>query len=116
MHNRSVFKGPTIDDYTVPAAHYEMAVIAWMEACSPKRPTLAAAADTAPKEEQDGNTSSDGVQSDRDYRLKKVGECYEWLDKVIKWETFLLDARIGMRVQTGLETLKWFKNKLEQAV
>jgi hypothetical protein len=30
---------------------------------------------------------------------------------VTAWEAFSLDFRIGLRVQSGMETLKWFKTK-----
>lgn len=40
-------------------------------------------------------------------------ECQKQLDIVKIWEAFLLDARIGMRVQSGLETLKWFRQKMK---
>jgi hypothetical protein len=47
-----------------------------------------------------------------EFRLAKVAEAQTWLDKVAKWESFVLDTRIGMRVQTGLEVLKWFRKKM----
>jgi hypothetical protein len=28
------------------------------------------------------------------------------------WEAFVLDTRIGMRVQSGIETLNWFGKKM----
>ncbi len=46
-----------------------------------------------------------------DYRRKKTNECQAYLEKVTKWETFVLDARIGMRVQAGADSVKWLKNK-----
>lgn len=88
----AAFKGPTKDDYALPAAHYEMAVVAWSEAC---------ARDLFPK---------DPAAID-EYRLKKVNECWESLDRVTKWESFNLDARIGMRVQAGLDSIRWLKKK-----
>lgn len=42
---------------------------------------------------------------------EKVNECQSWLEKVAKWEAFVLDARIGMRVQTGLDTIRWYKRE-----
>ena len=45
------------------------------------------------------------------YRQKKIDECQASLQQVAKWETFVLDARFGMRVQTGLNTVAWLKQK-----
>ncbi|KAH0544063.1 hypothetical protein FGG08_001681 [Glutinoglossum americanum] len=35
-----------------------------------------------------------------------ITECKEWLDKAAKWESYELEARIGLRVTTAQETLK----------
>ncbi|KAK7721130.1 Mitochondrial outer membrane protein iml2 [Diaporthe eres] len=90
--DRTLFKGTTRDDYTLPCAHYEMAALAWKEACDPK--CWPAAADEADE-----------------YRRKKVAESQEYLDHVKTWESFVLDARIGMRVQTGADSIAWLKRK-----
>lgn len=42
-------------------------------------------------------------------RVAKVREAEEWLHKVARWETYVLDARIGMKVTTGLDTVKRWK-------
>lgn len=94
------------DDYTLPAAHYEMAVLGWAES-----------------NDKDCWPNGNGFDSEKSgvedaaqvYRLKKVAEAQVWLDKVAKWETFVLDTRFGMRIQTGLEVFKWFKNKFGAA-
>ena len=84
-----------MDDYALAAANYEMAVLAWFEAgdrdCRPR-----------------GDGTTDPVKA---YRAKKVDEAQAWLDVVVRWEAFVLDARFGMRIQTGLEVLKWFRKK-----
>lgn len=90
--SRTLFKGTTRDDYTLPCAHYEMAVVAWKEACDLKCWPAAA-------EESD------------DFRQKKVAESQEYLDHVKTWESFVLDARIGMRVQTGSDSIAWLRRK-----
>lgn len=81
--SRSVFKGPTKDDYILPSAHYEMAVLTWVDG-----------------------------QTETSVRTKKqVDDCQSWLDKVAQWERYVLDGRIGMRVQTGMDTLRWYKRE-----
>ncbi|CAM1510655.1 Fc.00g009900.m01.CDS01 [Cosmosporella sp. VM-42] len=90
-HDRAAFKGPTKDDYILAAATYEMGSIAWAECCAPPAGT---------------------EEEVREYRHKKLDECQKYLDITKVWEAFVLDARIGMRVQSGLETLKWFRTKM----
>jgi hypothetical protein len=94
-----------------------MGVIAWFEGCDPKcwpQANGAAKENIVPT----AATEKSGMEGDiqqpdvMDFRRKKVEEVQSWLDKVVKWETFVLDARIGMRVQTGLEVLKWWKKKM----
>lgn len=74
---RTEFKGHLRDDWTCPSAHYEMAVIAWVERDLPGADSKA-----------------------------KVADCAAWLGKVAKWESYVLDARIGLKVTTALDTLK----------
>ncbi|KAI0451623.1 breast cancer protein [Xylaria acuta] len=81
--DKSAFKGSTKDDYIPPSAHYEMAVLAWVE----------------------GQTKTPAEMK------KKVEDCQSWLDKVSRWEAYVLDGRIGMRVQTGMDTLRWYKRE-----
>ncbi|KAI9698956.1 MAG: Mitochondrial outer membrane protein iml2 [Candelina mexicana] len=75
-HDRLAFKGHLKDDWTCPTAHYEMAANFWME--------------------------RDGGKDDAD----RIRSCGEWLDKVAKWESYELDARIGLKVTTAQDTLK----------
>ncbi|GAW11912.1 hypothetical protein ANO14919_012650 [Xylariales sp. No.14919] len=81
--DKSAFKGSTKDDYIPPAAHYEMAVLAWVE----------------------GHAGTPAETK------KKIDDCQSWLDKVARWEAYVLDGRIGMRVQTGMDTLRWYKRE-----
>lgn len=91
---RNIFKGPTRDDYTLPSAHYEMAAAAWRDACdSAKWPTAAEA---------------EAVDA---YRQQKSEECLAYLDKNAKWESYVLDGRFGMRIQAGIDSVKWLKAK-----
>ncbi|TDZ39192.1 Inclusion body clearance protein iml2 [Colletotrichum spinosum] len=100
--DRSAFKGLTKDEYPMPMAHYEMGAIAWFEACKPE------SRKAGPDEPTDAAAQAKLVG---EWRKKRTDECQEWLDKVVAWEAFVFDARLGMRVQSGLETLRWFKKK-----
>ncbi|XXG98928.1 phosphoglycerate kinase [Hypoxylon texense] len=91
--DKLAFKGATKDDYALPAANYEMAVLAWAEVQKPGLRRMASKAD------------------EEDWLREKTEECQSWLDKVAKWEAFVLDARIGMRVQTAMDTLRWYKRE-----
>ncbi|KIW06731.1 uncharacterized protein PV09_02425 [Verruconis gallopava] len=74
-HPHHEFKGGLKDNWTQPAAHYELAVTYWKEYCE--------------------NGSTDALH-----------EAKTLLDKVAAWESYDLDARIGMRVKTGSETIR----------
>ncbi len=43
----------------------------------------------------------------------KVAQCEEWLRKVSKWETYVLDTRIGLKITTAVETIKMYKRNEE---
>ncbi|KAF2706737.1 hypothetical protein K504DRAFT_459147 [Pleomassaria siparia CBS 279.74] len=78
-HDRALFKGPNKDAWTAPVARYEMAANLWKEADRDARP------------EEHG---------------KVLEECKTWLEEVSKWETYDLDARVGMKVTTAKATLR----------
>ncbi|MCJ1434000.1 Tetratricopeptide repeat protein 39C [Xylographa pallens] len=80
-HDRALFKNNFKDDWTCPTAHYEIGANLWME--------------------RDG--------SDRD--RERVKEAEEWIQKAGSWEKYELDARIGLKITTGLETLKGWKKE-----
>lgn len=82
------------DDYTLPAAHYEMAAAAWRDACNPSKwPT------------------SRGTEAIEAFRRQKAEECLAYLEKTAKWESYVLDGRFGMRIQAGIDSVKWLKGK-----
>lgn len=64
------------DNWPLPVAHYEMAVCYWQEAGG-----------------QDGDRS-------------KLQQCSEEIARVERWESFDLDARLGLKVTTARETLR----------
>lgn len=70
-----------------------MAVLAWIEI---QRPEVRRGDDKGDEEE---------------WLREKTEECQAWLDKVANWGAFTLDARIGMRVQTGMDTVSWYKKQ-----
>lgn len=91
---RGVLEGPNKEDYLMPAAAHELGAIAWAECCRPAE--AAATADEAAA-----------------YRRERLDECQAHLDKARTWEAYSLEARLGMRVQCGLETVRWLRRKLE---
>lgn len=94
IQDRAAFKGPLKDDYIPAAAQYETAAIAWQEASEPALHL--------------SNPSEAEIEA---FRRKRVEECEAALKRLVQWESYLLDARIGMKVQTGLDTVGWLKNK-----
>ncbi len=88
---RNLFKGGHKEDYVVPAAIHEVAAIAWAECGQPP-------------------TDLDATELEA-YQKEKVKECEENLEKSRVWEAYVLDARMGMRIQCGLATLAWYRKK-----
>lgn len=67
----------------LPSAHYEMACLAWHE-----KDLL----DTSPADHK-----------------AKVLDCEQWLDKTQKWEQYVLDTRVSVKLTTSLLTVKRHK-------
>ncbi|RYP78613.1 hypothetical protein DL769_003174 [Monosporascus sp. CRB-8-3] len=106
--DRALFKGGTKDDYPPAAAHYEMAVLAWIDVQNPGLREAAPASGTTPG----GDSAGTGTpQSEEEWRRKKLDECQAWLDTLSRWEAFILDARFGMRINTGLDTIRWYRKE-----
>ncbi|KAA8652109.1 hypothetical protein EYZ11_009482 [Aspergillus tanneri] len=95
---KSVFTGHLKDNWVLPAALFEMAANLWME-----RPGYIV----------HGKESREFVETARDessasVERKKVRECKEYLDKASRWESYELDARIGLKVTAAMEAVhKW---------
>lgn len=83
--DKALFKGQDKNDWVMPTAIYELATLSWME-CS----------------------ASDDVET----RKEKAEACRELLNKAKAWEAYTLDARMGMRIQSSLETLDWFWKRM----
>ncbi|KAJ5160379.1 Inclusion body clearance protein iml2 [Penicillium canariense] len=91
-HEKSLFKGHLKDDWVLPAAHFEMAANLWME-----RPTYQTL----------HNLSSD-VSEKPEYERKQVHDCKDHLERAARWESYELDARIGLKVTAAMEAIhKW---------
>lgn len=85
--DKAEIKGVHKDDWTAPAAHYEMGVICWMR-------------------RKDPIVSRHGAG--RKDEAEWVEECERWVEKAAKWEAYELDARIGIKIATAQDTLrKW---------
>ncbi|KAI4164073.1 MAG: hypothetical protein LQ342_002309 [Letrouitia transgressa] len=82
---KSELKGALRDDWTGPCAHYEMGVICWIR-----------------RKEVQGSTNNVSGKSGDDW----VRKCEEWVGKAAKWESYDLDARIGLKIATAQDTLK----------
>jgi hypothetical protein len=92
--SRTIFKGPTRDDYVLPAALYEMAAAAWRDGCNPAK--------------WPAGKGPDEVDA---YRRRQTEDCLGYLEKLAKWESYVLDGRFGMRIQAALDSVKWLKSK-----
>ncbi|KAK7959708.1 breast cancer protein [Apiospora aurea] len=108
--DRNLFKGPLKDDWAQPAAAYEMAAVTWWRVQRKKSEKSGPASNGEKADAQSVSSRKDPL-SDTEWLKKQTALCEEWLEKVTNWGSFTLDARIGMRVQTGKDTLKWYKRE-----
>ncbi|RDW75489.1 hypothetical protein BP6252_06631 [Coleophoma cylindrospora] len=78
------FKGKLNDNWILPSAHYEMAIVSWTERDEP------------------GNDQA-----------VKVEECAQWLDKVSRWEKYELDARLSLKVKAAQDVVTTYRKKVK---
>lgn len=93
-HDKTVFKGNFKDDWVLPAAHFEFAANDWMQ-----RPTY----------QVNHGFSTEPVQAGSEEEERAlVKDCKEHLEQTARWESYDLDARIGLKVTAALEAVrKW---------
>jgi hypothetical protein len=120
-HDKALFKGPDKDDWTAPTAHYEMGVNLWMQRSqyiresgagipdpSTDRATTLSSSESATLPPGQARTATELLDIDIQKDARLVAECREYIEKVSKWESYVLDARIGMKVTTAADALrKW---------
>lgn len=100
-HDKTTFKGNLKDDWVLPVAHFEMAANIWME-----RPTYQALHGLSGDAEGTANGSTETEPSSTE--KEQVRECKEYLEHCARWESYELDARIGLKVTAAMESVnKW---------
>ncbi|KAJ5279866.1 Outer membrane protein IML2 mitochondrial/Tetratricopeptide repeat protein 39 [Penicillium angulare] len=120
-NEKSIFKGHLKDDWVLPAANFEMAANLWME--RPAYNALHGSSDivsAAPNAEGKSDSMSENAErpdtksvnsvasGGSEAEKKLVRACKEHLDHAAKWESYELDARIGLKVTAGNEAIrKW---------
>ncbi|KAL9138514.1 MAG: hypothetical protein Q9175_000248 [Cornicularia normoerica] len=86
-YDKNELKGGLKDDWTAPAANYEMGVNCWMQ-------------------------RGDARRKGKEAEVKKwVKECESWIEKAATWEKYELDARIGLKIATAKDTLRRWHEK-----
>ncbi|KAL8839100.1 MAG: hypothetical protein Q9170_001882 [Blastenia crenularia] len=82
--DKAELKGGLRDDWTAPCAHYEMGVACWLR-------------------------RGEAGKSEEAW----VRECEGWVEKAAGWESYDLDARVGLKIATAKDTLKkyWVREK-----
>lgn len=117
-HDKAIFKGHLRDDWTCPSAHYEMAANLWTErrfyqpcGSSDQNAIVINKDSDIPVDTQESGVpefSKGTVQRPLSGDRRKVQECKIWLEKAAKWESFELDARVGLKISMAQETVcKW---------
>jgi hypothetical protein len=105
-HDKSLFKGHLKDDWVHPVAHFEMAANFWMERSTYQ--TLHGLSHSTPAVEFDKTSTNSGNSTQIDTERQKVRKCKEYLDHAARWESYELEARIGLKVTAAMEAVhKW---------
>jgi Protein of unknown function (DUF3808) len=122
-HDKTMFKGHNKDDWTAPTAHYEMAVNLWMQrsqyileygAGIPDPSTARVLLPQLSSEESapgQAGSAKELLEFDIEKDAKLVSECREWIEKASKWESYELDARMGLKVTTATDALRKWETK-----
>lgn len=98
--DRNQFKGHLKDDWICPVAHFEMAANLWME--RPAYTAVYGAPESVKKEKTEKKEDTSSVER------QKALACKEYLEKAARWESYELDARIGLKVTAAMEAVnKW---------
>lgn len=105
--DKAELKGGFKDDWTAPAAHYEMGVICWM-----RKKDHHQSQSQRSTAQVINNPERSGVTDEEAYWVK---QCESWIDKAARWESYELDARIGLKIATAQDTLKKWKAKAAAA-
>jgi hypothetical protein len=112
-HDKALFKSHLNDNWVLPAAHYEMAANLWKE-----RPTyralhgssgIAQTSQNADKPDRSFTESGSlGTSEDTKAEKKLVHDCKYHLETAAKWESYEMEARVGLKVTAGKEAVqKW---------
>lgn len=110
--DKAELKGGFKDDWTAPAAHYEMGVICWMRKKDKKHTSLSSSSPPSnnlnPNRESESTAAAAAVVDDNqsNEEVDWVKQCESWIDKAARWESYELDARIGLKITTAQDTLK----------
>jgi hypothetical protein len=117
QHDKSAFKGYLKDDWTAPVAHYEMAVNFWMERKGYQHQYGSVAPQAGDLQQSNFQRrveagDLEALREEQKTFVKAdeplVRDCKEWIEKVARWDSYDLDARVGLKVTTARETVaKW---------
>lgn len=101
--DHNLIKGHNRDDWPAPAAHHEVAVNFWMQRTAFIRQNGATV---------DGSKSGKPIpELDLHHDTKLVQQAKTHLEKVKGWEKYELDARLGLKITSALNSIKSWEQK-----